>query len=386
MKKLCTIAAALTGTALLVILYVHGLTASLGQPPYDVGTRQITQYLQTLFLCTGCGVSAAWFVRGCGTKPAPAAHLWLRLLPCLPLLLLPPIFTEELRMVRMYQQIAASVFPLILYALAIYRECHLKEHRVLYLLALPFFFGIAAGCIWFVTSFCSLYDSVRFEPAETFFMLVTAMLALTAAAKYQPDGFGNAGRNYTPPAACLCAAGTALCLFFDHDRIRAITASVQNYSLFETRYRTVPDGYEYANWFGYRLMALSGNLHRDFSVVNPMSTAFRLPSHTPLAWLHSLYGTGAVLLVCVLLAAVLLLCFRCSHQTLQNQPMYLYLTHLLILRTVLGLVLNLFLITSSNIGILMMGNPGDVVTVLVILTSCTFASSEKQSGTRPVSF
>lgn len=92
----------------------------------------------------------------------------------------------------------------------------------------------------------------------------------------------------------------------------------------------------------------------------------------PLVWLNASFGFLAVVLVLILTVCIfwgMYQLIKMKRENGQESGELAILTFALCIRTVLALAANVFLITTSDVGILMMGNAYDIIPLMFFLTA-----------------
>ncbi len=127
---------------------------------------------------------------------------------------------------------------------------------------------------------------------------------------------------------------------------------------------------EEVNWLGNRLALAAGAWHGDFSLLDEV-LAVKIADGCPLLWAD--YVQGHVMAVLLLiLSAVLLGSLLWVINWLQaggKQPFLRLTTAALLLHSGIGLMAELFVFSTTDVGILLLRNPGDVILVIYVVMS-----------------
>ncbi|MBQ8231375.1 MAG: hypothetical protein IJZ34_05555 [Lachnospiraceae bacterium] len=153
-----------------------------------------------------------------------------------------------------------------------------------------------------------------------------------------------------------------LSLFWQQPRVGEILESLSN------PFSSVSGNKWEVNWLGYRLQLLGQGWTGDFSLMG--DHAAYLSADCPLVWLNTSFGFPAVLLVLLLAVCIFRGMYQLVKRKRENGQEYgelAILAFALCVRTVLALAANVFLITTSDVGIFMMGNAYDIIPLMFFL-------------------
>lgn len=209
------------------------------------------------------------------------------------------------------------------------------------------------------------YESYRGEPLETFYLFAVSVMIRNMA---QGD---REHSDRVPVESLLFPAVSFLLVFSQNSRVKEIISSLAN------PVASVDGNVSGTNWLGYRMALLSGGFRGDFSLMEK-PFAGRVAS-CPLVWIKYVKG-AAVCFFVVALEAFLLYALvslakkrRCERGT---KPLPLVLVAALLIRSALGLFADMFLITSTDVGVLLLRNPGDILIILYFVFTINIADAE----------
>lgn len=153
-------------------------------------------------------------------------------------------------------------------------------------------------------------------------------------------------------------------IFYQHPRVSEILSGLSN------PIQSVEGGIYDINWFGYRIALLFRGWAEDLSMMKYEHAMFTI-EQCPLLCIKYAGGMMTVVFVLVLeslLLYCLILEFRKDGET-EDRTLRKVLLAALVIHSILGLFAELFLITSTDVGLLLLRNPGDVIIILYLLQS-----------------
>ena len=121
---------------------------------------------------------------------------------------------------------------------------------------------------------------------------------------------------------------------------------------------------EFLNWISHRISMLQASINGDFSGVN-IHRIHLMMKGCSLAWISSVSGWYIPALILVLNAVIV--CFMAVYTKKNDSMLISIVTISFILKFVIGLVANLFLIYSTSVGVLFIGNIYDIIALFIIL-------------------
>ena len=273
-------------------------------------------------------------------------------------------------------KVLVVVWPLLVYTLAgkIYSRFNPYIYKKVLVWDTVYYFGITVT-ILIMENFLVIVDIYKRDPIRMIYLLVTGISALwlvkqerrrACAGPLSTPG-ADVWKYVSKAANVLLSAASAIVLFRQQPRVEEILKSFSR-----PLSNTTGERWQ-INWLGYRLALAVQGWKGDFSMMKETFAA-RIPADCPLAWIHTEYGIAAALIVLVLLAGIFYGMYRLVRMRREERlpaGELMILCFALLFRSVLALAANLFLITSSDVCILMMGNSYDAIPLLFVLFSGT---------------
>lgn len=226
--------------------------------------------------------------------------------------------------------------------------------------------------VWFLETKMVRWGVLGRDPLEILYLL--GMGAVSWKMTETEEKSQDSGKAM---AAILFMCGLAfLAALFASDRVGEILESLKN------PITSVTGNKDGINWLGYRKEVFMGAWRGDLSVMEELYMG-KLSRGCPLAWISYAKGPVAMLLVLALETGLLYGVVSLAKKEMEEDPWQVLpgiLAAALISRAVLGLAADLFLITSSKMGVLLLKNPGDIIAV-VYLTA--WPLMEKKAMGRP---
>ena len=215
------------------------------------------------------------------------------------------------------RSVMGAAWPVLVYPLAkgILGRVDMENKKRVLCAEIVYYLVITA-LIWLVDDKLLMWEHYRREPLRMIYLIVTAAAALWLAKREYKRV------NVLLPAIVLFA------LFRQQPRVGEILESLSN------PFSSVSGSRWEVNWLGYRLQLCKQGWSGDFSLMG--DHAAYISADCPLVWLNASFG---------------------------------FLAFALCVRTVLALAANVFLITTSDVGILMMGNAYDIIPLMFFLTA-----------------
>lgn len=310
----------------------------------DIGLYDIFKYAYLIALCVG----ASLILRKAMTKK----YLVIAAVGVLTLYYL--IITKVLYHNGLYamEELCLSLWPLGTYLLA---ENVIKLNRnrdkLSHFLAIGIYFCVVQVAIFFVQDILVSSEFFRRDPIETFFMIVVGIFSwITVEKRYSIQ--------ISKTACGVCSILSVLVTFWNHKRISNIIGSLVN---------PISSGYTgnlcSDNWIGYRI-----NLAWNAWFGGDISPLGLYPSiNSPLFWIK--YRNGWFPFFVAVVSGVVLLYFVViimKKTSIDKIPLIKFLLLASIFRWTLGYLAEMFLITSTNIGMLLVRNPGDILVLWIL--------------------
>lgn len=214
------------------------------------------------------------------------------------------------------------------------------------------YFALAGGLIWLLQNGLVVYDSLKWEPVETVFLLLMTGTVLLIC-----RGRLKSRRNRLGILLALLFASAALFYFFFREHYRVCEI------LYNLGIEAAKGGFEFRtdDWLSFRKAALLGNLTRDISCLN--GNALRNFSYSnPLAFLNFVSGPLPVLLLLLWLAALIWNMIQLVRSRRENYLSRMILWSLiaaLILKIGIGTAMDALLVTSAGIEVPLLGYSAD---------------------------
>ncbi len=346
----------------LAALYLLGLYRAEGNPPYTLDfLPAASEYLLSLAGFCIIGLSAAWFLRS-GSR----FRCWYRLLPAaaagIALFLMIDTFRCFVSICDLPENFFRFILPVVFWEIGTVLVRFVREKEALRPVLYPAYF-LAVSALTALSSFW--YNSrniFTYHPVNIIYLIASAVLALWIVLEepFKAWFFHFSGQKlHDNPLfwTLLMSIG----FFGTNGRFTDILST---WNAPTAPVYGDPYAVHFPNWFAYRVTILAENITRSLESLQVLN-ARRIPRYTSAAWLYQVYGILPVLAVLVLLAGMFLLLRKCA----ENSGWFgRYLYAVLLLRTGLGLLANLFLVYSSEITPLMMGRlPMDIIYVIMIL-------------------
>lgn len=270
-----------------------------------------------------------------------------------------------------FQLLAAAIWPAPVWALAGWmRKKARSVGSGLRLLGQIFYYFICVTAILLLEE--GMVRSVfrRREPFETFYLFLAA-----AAAWNMPSTQFKKGRRYrrTKPSwrerigepyvyPVLLAALALICLFWKQQRLVDILCSLSN------PVSCIQGPIGLVNWLGHRFVMTNACWQGDFSVIEE-PLRLRVFAENPLVRLNAVKGFGAVVAVLALEGAALYLMWLMLQRAKRSHRngFAKLLLFSLVAKSALGLLAELLAVTSTNIGLLLLRNPADMILICLFL-------------------
>ncbi len=264
------------------------------------------------------------------------------------------------------EMLVISLWPILCYAIAKYIRMGEKIGLKPFVVDCVAYNAVITGLIWILEEVIFKYSYVSADVTAEFYMYVISVIAFLLynlkAREIKPDKWD-----------VICFAviiGTVISFWVcNQERIIAITESL-NYS----KTAVDADG-DFINWISHRISMLNASFSGDFSVVNihriqPMIRGCRL------AWLS---GVGGRYIPAVIVGLNAVMLWLMVVYTRKNESVMIsVVTISFIIKLVIGLSANLFLVYSTSVGVPIVRNIYDVLPLIIILLYSKGKNFEKR--------
>ena len=258
-----------------------------------------------------------------------------------------------------------SLFPFLLYFTVelLNRKLQKPNFKMICYYILLFIY------IWIIEDLLVTSEFYRKEPLETFYLILLGLGVWCIMKDWNVSE--RKQLTYTLPIVL------AVVLFWRHDRIEDILRSLQN------PLRTIQSGTFEVNWLGYRLALFAKGWREDFSLMENVFAA-RVPENCPLVWIRCVGGFPMALLVLMLeifLMYSLIILVRQTDVQSRRGMLLRVVTMAFLIKTVLGVAAELFLFTSTGVGLPLLRKPEDILWILFVAVSVSPNHLSLQSKT-----
>ena len=228
------------------------------------------------------------------------------------------------------KELLLSLWPLFVYIAA--DRCIrfiIPKTQAIYLTGMALYYMALVGSIWIIEYKMAGTEFSRREPVEMIYLLVTGIITWRIVEKHHR----KSAAEWKTMASWIFPLAGLVAVFWNHERLLEIFSGLTNpvSAVYADNPRNV-------NWIGYRVTLFLDAWAGDFSFIEENWITMNLYS-SPLFWIRY---TGENPFVKVLLITV-------------------------IVRSILGLLADLFVITTPDIGILLLRNPADILLILYLV-------------------
>ena len=252
-----------------------------------------------------------------------------------------------------------TLWPVFTYLLAV-RLLGLKRKSkpLPYIVEVVLYYIIFTVGIWLIQYKLVMSEFFRRNPVEMIYMLVIGILSWIATVQ----GRSDLNKHKYSLIDGILPVMSCVFLFWNHDRILQIIGSLRNPVT-----SVATDNLVETNWIGYRISLFSdvwlGNL--SFLKNGWISESIY---ECPLFWIKYQNGWLPALIV-IIMELTLLYCIVMivKIKGAGKKPLVKILMASLLLYTVLGILADMFLITSADIGMPLLRNPADILLVLYLV-------------------
>ena len=224
-----------------------------------------------------------------------------------------------------------------------------------YLIGKFFYYVILVVSIWIVEYKMAGTEFSRREPVEIVYLFITGIFAWRIMEKH----YKKSGAKWNTSVSWIFPLLGFAAVFWNHKRVLEIFSGLTNPITY-----VYSDSPRNVNWVGYRLTLFLDAWTGDYSFIENNWISTKL-YNSPLFWIKYMKGLGLFLTVLVL-EVFLLYCIItiASHSVARGNPLISVLLKAIILRSILGIFADLFVITTPDIGMLLLRNPADILLVL----------------------
>lgn len=257
------------------------------------------------------------------------------------------------------KELLLSLWPLFVYIAA--DRCIrfiLSKTRAIYLTGMALYYVALVGNIWIIEYKMAGTEFSRREPVEIIYLFVTGMIAWRIVEK-QHRKFAA---EWKTMVSWIFPLAGFVAVFWNHERLLEIFSGFKN-----PVSAVYSDNPLNVNWIGYRVTLFWDAWAGDFSFIEDNWISMNLYA-SPLFWIKYMKGWDAFFIVLVL-ELFLLYCIVSIvlRRNAGENPFVKVLLTTVIVRSILGLFADLFVITTPDIGILLLRNPADILLILYLV-------------------
>ena len=257
------------------------------------------------------------------------------------------------------KELLLSLWPLFVYIAA--DRCIrfiIPKTQAIYLTGMALYYMALVGSIWIIEYKMAGTEFSRREPVEMIYLLVTGIITWRIVEKHHR----KSAAEWKTMASWIFPLAGLVAVFWNHERLLEIFSGLTNpvSAVYADNPRNV-------NWIGYRVTLFLDAWAGDFSFIEENWITMNLYS-SPLFWIRYMKGWGPFLIVLVL-ELFLLYCIVSVvlRRNAGENPFVKVLLITVIVRSILGLLADLFVITTPDIGILLLRNPADILLILYLV-------------------
>ena len=257
------------------------------------------------------------------------------------------------------KELLLSLWPLFVYIAADrYIRFIIPKTQAIYLTGMALYYMALVGSIWIIEYKMAGTEFSRREPVEMIYLLVTGIITWRIVEKHHR----KSAAEWKTMASWIFPLAGLVAVFWNHERLLEIFSGLTNpvSAVYADNPRNV-------NWIGYRVTLFLDAWAGDFSFIEENWITMNLYS-SPLFWIRYMKGWGPFLIVLVL-ELFLLYCIVSVvlRRNAGENPFVKVLLITVIVRSILGLLADLFVITTPDIGILLLRNPADILLILYLV-------------------
>lgn len=233
-----------------------------------------------------------------------------------------------------------------------------KSKPLPYIVEVVLYYMIFTAGIWFIQYKLVMSEFFRRNPVEMIYMLVIGILSWIAAVQ----GRSDLNKHKYSLIDGILPVMSCVFLFWNHDRILQIIGSLR------TPFTSVAtDNLVETNWIGYRFSLFSDAWFGNLSFLK-MDWILEKLYRCPLFWIKYQKGWIPALIV-IIMEFTLLYCIvmLVKNKDAGKNPLVKILLVSVLLYTVLGILADMFLITSADIGMPILRNPADILLIFYLV-------------------
>lgn len=257
------------------------------------------------------------------------------------------------------KELCLALWPFFTYiAAARITDLIAKRKRWNYLVGMGLYFISLCLSIWVIEEVMVPSEFYRRDPVEMAYMLITGSLSWIVVGK----GHWEDNKKEKTRAVLVFSLISCMAVFWDHERIWSIIRSLAN--PITASHADVP--YQ-VNWLGYRIQIFLDAWLGSRAAFEDVGLFSRV-HNCPLFWIK--YQKGWPLSVVVFTAGLILIyCVMMGTKRRESREntFIRILLWSLFLRCILGYLAELFLITSTDVGVLLLRNPADILLVCYLV-------------------
>lgn len=234
----------------------------------------------------------------------------------------------------------------------------LSKTRAIYLTGMALYYVALVGSIWIIEYKMAGTEFSRREPLEIIYLLGTGIIAWTIVEKHHR----KSAAEWKTMASWIFPLAGFVAVFWNHERLLEIFSGFKN-----PVSAVYSDNPLNVNWIGYRITLFLDAWAGDFSFIEDNWISMNLYA-SPLFWIKYMKGWDAFFIVLVL-ELFLLYCIVSIvlRRNAGENPFVKVLLTTVIVRSILGLFADLFVITTPDIGMLLLRNPADILLILYLV-------------------
>lgn len=257
------------------------------------------------------------------------------------------------------KELCLVLWPAFTYVLAIrLQNLRMRNRPLSYLAGVLLYYMIFTVGIWFIQYNLVMSEFFHRNPVEIIYMLVIGVLSWLVTTQNQADF------NYYKKSMIdgILPVMSCVFVFWNHDRILQIIGSLRNPVT-----SVASDMLTETNWVGYRISLFSDAWLGNLSFLKNDWISEDIYG-CPLFWVKYQKGWLPALIM-LIMEITLLICIvmLIKNKGAGKKDFIKVLLISVLLHTILGLFADLFLITSTDIGMLMLRNPADILLVLYLV-------------------
>lgn len=270
------------------------------------------------------------------------------------------------------RNLSVALWPFVTFAAACQARQWMKKYKKNDLWGACGYFLAVLVLVWFLDTKMVQWETWGSEPMGILYLLGMGAVSW----KMTETGQKSPGSNKAAWTVLILLGLVFLFALLTNDRVIEILGSLKN------PVTSVTGSRDEINWLGYRGAAFMGIWTGDLSVMEEFFVS-RLSRNCPLVWIGYVKGPGVMLLVLALEAGLLYCVISLAKEEARKdswQKLPKILAAALICRAVLGLLADLFLIISPEMGVLLLKNSADVIMILYLIAQPSERGRSEDSG------